>query len=340
MAENPLVTTETEHRIASRIDGQTSQELAISDGAGGIAFASMAQVMEFGKLMAVSQIGVRKHLRGNPGACVAVTIQAIEWRMSPYAVANKSYLVNDQIAYEAQLIHAVILRRAPIKGRPKMEFIGDGGKRKLRVWAELSDGSGEIVEYTSPEFDKIQPKNSPLWKNDPDQQHWYYSIRAWCRRHFPDVILGVYAVDELQDAGYQIDDGRAAPPAPRPGLKRALDSLAEKRGPVIEGSAAEAEQLSEQASFDEETQETSAPAADQGAGAEGVSSKPGDAPAPDLFPTRDALAAARDRGREAKRDGMNRRALPGEYRQPGREAEADEWRAGYDEETAQEGGAS
>ena len=53
--------------------------------------------MTFAKLMALSHVAIPKHLRGNPGACLAVTIQAIEWRLSPYAVANKSYSVNDRL---------------------------------------------------------------------------------------------------------------------------------------------------------------------------------------------------------------------------------------------------
>ena len=52
--------------------------------------------------------------------------------------------------------------------------------------------------YKSPEISKITPKNSPLWKSDPDLQFSYYSGRALCRKHFPHVLLGVYDVDELE----------------------------------------------------------------------------------------------------------------------------------------------
>jgi hypothetical protein len=186
-----------EDKIASRIDTAAAGNMMVSNEAGGLDFANVGQVMEFAKMMAISQIGVRKHLRNNPGACLAVCVQAIEWRMSPFAVANKSYLVNDQIAYEASMLQAVILSRAPIKGRLKHEYSGAGADRRLKVWAELRDEPGEIVEYETPLFRDITPKNSPLWKNDPDQQMHYYAARAWCRRHFPDVILGVYADDEL-----------------------------------------------------------------------------------------------------------------------------------------------
>lgn len=196
-----LQTQDIEDRIAARIDTSITGSLAVSDESGGLSFANVSQVMEFAKMMSVAQIAIPKHLRGNPGACLGVCIQAVEWRMSPFAVANKSYSVNDRLAYEAQLIQAVILQRAPIKGRLKVEYSGEGGARVCRVWAELREqDGGEIVEYKSPPFDRITPKNSPLWKSDPDQQQFYYSSRALARRHFPDVILGVYAKDEFEDS--------------------------------------------------------------------------------------------------------------------------------------------
>lgn len=195
-----IALTDTEKRIAERIDPNAMESLAVSASAGGIVFANADQLMHFAKTMAVANSGIRKHLRGNVGACLAICQQAVEWGMSPYAVANKSYFVNDQIAFESQLVQAVILKRAPIKGRIKFEFSGEGDKRVCRAWARLKDDPDEIAEYISPEFGKITPKNSPLWKADPDQQHCYYSGRALCRRHFPDVLLGVYSEGEFEVA--------------------------------------------------------------------------------------------------------------------------------------------
>lgn len=181
--------------IESKIDKTVSAETGISS-TGAMAFANVAQIMEFAKAMSIAEVAIPKHLRNNPGACLAVCIQASEWEMSPFAVANKSYSVNDRLAYEAQLVNAVILKRAPIVGRFKIEYNGNGEQRTCKVTVKLRDG--ETVSYESPPVHKIAVKNSPLWKGDPDQQLFYYSSRAMCRRHFPDVLLGVYTVDELQ----------------------------------------------------------------------------------------------------------------------------------------------
>lgn len=189
---NPAPTAAIERRI--------DKDVAASTGltpTGSMAFRSMNEIMEFAKVMAIANVAIPKHLRENPGACLAVAIQASEWQMSPFAVANKSYSVNDRIAYEAQLVNAVILRRAPIVGRFKIEYSGEGAARRCKVSAKLTDG--DTVEYESPRIGDIPTKNSPLWKADPDQQLFYFSSRSMCRRHFPDVLLGIYTADEMAE---------------------------------------------------------------------------------------------------------------------------------------------
>lgn len=153
------------------------------------------EMVKLGDLMARSGGMIRSHFRENPGACVAIANLAMRWGMDPWTVANKSYYVNDQTAFEAQLVSAIILTCAPIVGRPKYEWSGEGDERKCKVSVLGKDGI--TYDYESPPLRKIK-KKSPLWTDDPDQQLGYFSIRALARRHFPDVLLGVYDRDEIE----------------------------------------------------------------------------------------------------------------------------------------------
>jgi hypothetical protein len=218
-----------EEKIAAKIDQSSVRDIAVSTPKGGLSFDNASQAMDFARMMAISSVAVPKHLRGNPGACLAVVIQAIEWRLSPYAVANKSYSVNDRLAFESQLIQAVILQRAPIEGRLKVEYKGEGEQRVCRVWATLQNG--DVVDYASPPRGRITPQNSPLWKTDPDQQQFYYSARALCRRHFPDVLLGIYARDELEDSP-RIGPDRARDVTPAKTIAEKLDALTKAQDAV------------------------------------------------------------------------------------------------------------
>lgn len=186
-------------RIEDRLDRSVAGAIVVQRG-GSIAFRSMAEIFEFSKLMSLAQQAVPKHLRGQPGLCLGVTMQAVAWEMEPFAVAKKSYIVNDNLAYESQLIHAVIEARAPLKKRLRCTYSGEGVDRQCTVYG-MFVGEDEPHEYTTPKFKDIPTKNSPLWKWDVDQQMFYLGSRAWARKWCPDVLLGVYSPDEAQYAG-------------------------------------------------------------------------------------------------------------------------------------------
>lgn len=170
--------------------------ITITSEKGALAFERVGEMMDFAKLMAASDKAVPRHLRNNPGACLAIVVQSNEWGFSPYAVAQKSYEVGDRIAYEAQLLHAVIEKRAPLKQRLRFDFEGEGPDRQVIVTGHFR-GEVEPVQYKSPKIRDIKVKNSPLWLSDPDQQFCYYGSRAFGRRYCPDVILGLYSSDEI-----------------------------------------------------------------------------------------------------------------------------------------------
>ena len=167
-----------------------------STGAGSkIAPQNLGEVVKFAQVMARADIALPKHLRGNEGACMAVALQALDWEMNPFAVASKSYQVNGTIAYEAQLIAAVVNTRSGIKGRLRYTYSGTGNEMTCTVSGTID---GEEYTYTSPPIGGITPKNSPLWKTDPQQQLGYFSARSWARRYTPEVILGVYDREEAE----------------------------------------------------------------------------------------------------------------------------------------------
>lgn len=204
-------------RIEERIDKGYARDIAMLGSGAGAMFVpqSIGELMEFSKMMAVAGNAVPKHLRTNPGACMAVSMQAFRWGFDPFAVAQKSYSVNDIIAYESQLINSVVNTLAPIKSRPKITYEGEGQGRICIVSATII-GEDTPREVRSPMLKDISPKNSPLWKSDPDQQLAYYTTRTWARRHVPEVLLGVYAEDEIDNfkRSEQARDVTPAPAAP------------------------------------------------------------------------------------------------------------------------------
>ncbi len=186
------------NQIATQQERITMDAVGVSNTGTGtkIAPQNLGEVVKFAEVMARADIALPKHLRGNAGACMAVALQALEWQMSPFAVASKSYSVGGAIAYEAQLIAAVVNTRSGIKGRLRYQFDGEGPSLTCTVTGVLD---GQECVYTSPPMGSITTKNSPLWKSDPQQQLGYFAARSWARRHCPEVILGVYDRDEAEE---------------------------------------------------------------------------------------------------------------------------------------------
>lgn len=195
---------------------------------------SFDKVMAFADMMAKGSATVPRHLQGNAADCAAVTIQAMQWQMNPFAVAQKTHLTQGgTLGYEAQLVNAVVIARAPIETRPEFTFIGDWDKILGRVEERKSDKGGKYYVAGWKPSDEIglgvicsclirgeavpreikvmmtqaYPRFSTQWATDPQQQITYLAVRKWARRYAPDVILGVYTNDELEPIdGYQMRD--------------------------------------------------------------------------------------------------------------------------------------
>ncbi|ENE8833853.1 recombinase RecT, partial [Escherichia coli] len=46
---------------------------------------------------------------------------------------------------------------------------------------------------------QARTRNSTLWADDPRQQLAYLALKRWARLYCPEVILGVYTRDELDE---------------------------------------------------------------------------------------------------------------------------------------------
>lgn len=167
----------------------------------------LAELQEAANLLARAGPMVPPMFQNEPDRCLAIVYQAARWGMDPVAVASQAYFTPDKsgamrINYQAQLVAALVYNRAPIQGRPKISFHGEGANRYCHVSIKLR-GTKERLDYTSPKIAQIKVKNSPLWFVDPDQQLSYYSIRAWARRWTPDILMGVYTPDDFQEVSVQ-----------------------------------------------------------------------------------------------------------------------------------------
>ncbi|WP_296262446.1 RecT family recombinase [uncultured Enterobacter sp.] len=197
----------------------------------------MNQLVRFAELMAASKATVPAHLAGKPSDCLAVTMQAAQWGMNPFAVAQKTHVVNGTLGYEAQLVNAVVSSSNLLATRLNYRWDGDwsrvSGKTDkspnltVTVWATLK-GESEPRELTI-SMAQAGVRNSPLWEQDPRQQLAYLCVKRWARLHSPDVLLGVYTPDELQETAPRVERDITPTPATASGMNKLINQTREQQ---------------------------------------------------------------------------------------------------------------
>lgn len=229
--------------METQTENLPSTALAVSSVALLMDSASMDRLERIADIMAVGKTTVPQHLRGNKGDCFAVVMQSMTWGMNPFAVAQKTHLVNGTLGYEGQLVAAVINNSKVVADRFHFEWFGPwekvigkfaikrGEKGEYRVpgWV-MADEEGCGIRVSATLKGETQPRvlelllsqarvrNSTLWADDPKQQLAYLAQKKWARLYAPDVILGVYSPDEFEGPS-EINMGAAdvvGSPAPAP----------------------------------------------------------------------------------------------------------------------------
>jgi len=188
---------------------------------------SIDNMLRVAELMATSKVTIPAHLRNSPGDCMAIVMQAMQWGMNPFSIAQKTHLSQGgALGYEAQLVNAVIVASGALRGQPEFDFIGDwskilgkveerksdkGGKYYVATYSkEAEDGLGVICRATlrgenAPReitvmMSQCYPRFSTQWATDPQQQITYVAVRKFGRRYAPGAILGVYTPEELEES--------------------------------------------------------------------------------------------------------------------------------------------
>jgi hypothetical protein len=161
------------------------------------------ELMDMANMMSASGQMIRDFYRGNPGDCAALIMICQPYGLNPFMTSWKTYKASKSadapVSFEGQLVNAMVNMSAPVKGRLKYAYEGEGPTRQCTVTG-IDRETGDEITYTTPKLQAIPIKNSPLWKGDPDQQLGYYAARSWARRHFPELLLGVYTREEIDEA--------------------------------------------------------------------------------------------------------------------------------------------
>jgi len=180
----------------------------------GVTPANFAQMVDFAKTMTLARNAIPQHLRGNAGDCLAIIDISAKVGLSPYMVANKTYVQNGRLCFESQLFHAFAQASGLLRGDLSVKYEGEGENLVCIVSGYLRNDP-ELKVHKSPPLKDVRPKRneqgvvkgSPLWDKKPRVQLFYDTSRDWVRIYAPRATLGIYTPDEMQDHEEHFGDG-------------------------------------------------------------------------------------------------------------------------------------
>lgn len=217
----------------------------VDDGISAIGFlqddALFNRVERFAQIMASGRATIPSELR-NQGDCLAITLQAMQWKMNPISLAQKVFFIQGKIGYEAQAIAAAINSSSSVSSRFEFEWFGPwekvigkfeikkndkGQQYRIPGW-RLEDEEGCGIRVSATLRGEVEPRvlslllaqartrNSTQWADDPKQQLAYLAQKKWARLYAPHVILGAYTPDELANEPRETFMGSAEVVGSRP----------------------------------------------------------------------------------------------------------------------------
>ncbi len=159
---------------------------------------TLAEVMASASLMP-------DHLRGKPGDCLLIVMQAQRWGMDAVSVAQCTSVVHGKLCYEGKLVAAALYSMGAIDGRLHYEIKGSGANASITVIATPRGGTGpqsvagSVKDWRTFGKDKSGNRIDNAWDKMPEDMLVYRGTRQWARRYAPDALLGVYTPDEMED---------------------------------------------------------------------------------------------------------------------------------------------
>jgi hypothetical protein len=165
---------------------------------------SIHEAIQLADVMAKANL-VPDHLRGKPGDCLLIVMQAQRWGMDAVSVAQSTSVVHGKLCYEGKLVAAALYAMGAVDGRLHYEISGTGQGASIVVTGTPRGGngpqsvSGKVADWRTYGKDKQGNRIDNAWDKMPEDMLVYRGTRQWARRYAPEALLGVYTPDEIED---------------------------------------------------------------------------------------------------------------------------------------------
>jgi hypothetical protein len=166
--------------------------------------AEFALVQRKAQALAASTL-VPKQFQNNVANCCIAINMAINIRADVLSVMQSLYVVNGRPAWSSAFLVGCI-NRCGRYTTIRYEFSGVEGTDNWGCTAcatELKSGEelrGSTITIALAKADGWYGRKDSKWKTLPEQMLRYRAAAFWVRAYAPDIALGMYTADELQDS--------------------------------------------------------------------------------------------------------------------------------------------
>lgn len=156
------------------------------------AAAVMADAHKLATAVASTQM-IPKHFQGKPDECAAAMLYGASLGLDPMQSVRQIYVVHGQAALYARAMVALVMGAGhevwTVESTP--ESVTVAGRRKGTEHVETST-------WTYARAKRAGYTNNSKYDTDPEAMLYSKGASEVCRKIAPDVLSGVYAVEELQ----------------------------------------------------------------------------------------------------------------------------------------------
>lgn len=156
------------------------------------AAAVMVDAHTLAKAVAGTQM-IPKHFQGKPDECAAAMLYGASLGLDPMQSVRQIYVVHGQAALYARAMSALV------QGAGHQVWTVESTDQSVTVSGQRR--GSERVETATWTFQRAQTAgytNNAKYKTDPQAMLYSKALSEVCRKIAPDVLSGVYSVEEMQ----------------------------------------------------------------------------------------------------------------------------------------------
>lgn len=154
------------------------------------------EATKLAEIMSIARL-VPNHLQDNIGDCLMVIMQAQRWGMDAFSVAQCTSVVRGKLCFEGKLVAAALYATGAIDGSLDYKFHGEGKDKSITITGRRRGSS--VDQKVTGHLQQWRNEKNEHWNSSPEDMLIYRGTRQWARRFAPEVLLGAYTPDEIDN---------------------------------------------------------------------------------------------------------------------------------------------